>query len=125
ASACAGCAPSRTCRSHGWRERSLVLPQQADEDIFQRALRRLQILEPDSCLVQIVEQRGDAGALALRVVRVDQLAAVAGKPQMMAGKLGGYRVQRIVQLQSQLLPTELAHQLGLVLDQYDLPLVDD
>ena len=35
-----------------------------------------------------VEQRGDAGALALRVVGVDQLAAVGRERQVMGGELG-------------------------------------
>ena len=61
---------------------------------------------------------------ALRVVGVDQLAAAVGERQVMGGKLGRNGVERVVQLQRELLLAELAHQLGLVLDQDDLALVD-
>ena len=60
ASACAACAPSRSGRSRGSRGGSCVLPHQAHEDVLERALRRLQVLEADARLVEVVEQRGDA-----------------------------------------------------------------
>ena len=43
----------------------------------------------------------------------------------MAGELGRNGVELLLQLQRQLLLAELAHQLGLVLDQDELALVDD
>ena len=51
---------------------------QVDEDVLERALRRLQVLEPDAGGAQSLEQRGDAGALALRVVGVDRARAPSG-----------------------------------------------
>ena len=36
---------------------------------------RAQILEPDACFIKIVEKRGDASALAPRVISVDELLA--------------------------------------------------
>ena len=45
----------------GVHRRSLT---RRDEDIFERALRRMQILEPDARLGQVLQQRGDAGSLA-------------------------------------------------------------
>ena len=75
---------------------------------------------------QVAEQRGDAGALALRVVGVDELAAVVGeRPGGAAASAVGNRRRAALQLQRQLLLAELAHQLGLLLDQDQLALVDD
>ena len=47
----------------------------SDEDVFQRDLRRVEIVEADAGVAEVAEQAGDAGALALGVVVVDQLAA--------------------------------------------------
>src|SRR5712692_688933 len=46
-------APSRRCRLRGPPEDSFSLPQQVDEDVLQRALRRVEVLEPDSRHVEI------------------------------------------------------------------------
>ena len=40
---------------------------QADEDVLQRALAGLQVLEVDAVLGQVLEQLGDAGVLVLGV----------------------------------------------------------
>ena len=53
-------------------ESSSLLPDQTDENVLQRALRRLEVLEADAGAVEIAQQRGDAGALALGVVGVDR-----------------------------------------------------
>src|SRR5271166_2301134 len=86
ASACAGCAPSRMHRSTGPRGDSWLLPHEADEDILQRTLRRVQILEPDPGATDVVEQTGDPGALVLLVIGVNQLAAVVRQCQPVAGE---------------------------------------
>jgi hypothetical protein len=41
-------APSRKGRSRAWRASSLLFLHQADEDVFQRALRGVQVLEGDA-----------------------------------------------------------------------------
>ena len=101
------------------------VPQQADENVLQRALCRVQIPKPDAGGLQRVEQRGDAGALALGVVGVGQLLAVGGEGEMVGVERRRDGVDGLVQLQRQLLAAELAHQFDLVLDQDDLALVDD
>src|SRR5207237_2615388 len=58
--------------------RSSLLLHQADEDIFERALRRLQILEDDAGIAQPVEQRHAAGPLAFRVVSMRPPRAAVG-----------------------------------------------
>ncbi len=75
--------------------------------------------------IEIVEQVGDAGALALAVIGVDQFLAVRRQRQPVRGERGRDRVDAVVQFERQLLLAELVHQLGLVLDQDDLALVDD
>ena len=67
----------------------------------------------------------DAGALGLRVVGVDQLAPAIGEREVERRQRLGDRVERLRQLQRELLLAELAHQLGLLLDQDELALVDD
>ena len=73
------------------------------------------------------EQRRDAACRSpCGVVGVDELAAVGRQLERdSAASAAGICVQRLLQLQRQLLPAELAHQLGLVLDQDDLALADD
>ena len=44
-------------------------------------------------LAQVAEQRRDAGALALRVVGVDELAAVVGQRQAVRGQRLGNGVE--------------------------------
>src|SRR4051812_29490235 len=86
ASACGRCAPSRTCRWRGWRGDSCVRPHEADEDLFERALPRLQILELDPELGELAEQRRDAGTLVLGVEREDELLALARQLERVAGE---------------------------------------
>ena len=84
----------------------------------------LQVAEPDAGAVEIAQQRGDAGALALGVVGEDQLLPPSASVSGCAASVGRHRVELLLQMQDQLLLAELAHQLGLVLDQDDLAFVD-
>ena len=68
-------------------------PHQADENVLERALRRLQILERDAGAVEVVEQRRDAGVLAFGVVGVGQFLAAAGRGQMVGGERRRDRVE--------------------------------
>ena len=70
------------------------------------------------------KQRGDAGALALGVVGIDQLGAVIHQREPVFREVRRDRVDRLLQLDRQLLLAELAHQFGLVLDQHDLAFRD-
>src|SRR5690349_3786511 len=98
--------------------RSSLVRYQSDEDVLERALRRLKILEANSAPGQVPEERGDGAAVALFVVGIDQIGAFELEP------VGGERRrkdrQRLLQVQRQLLLPELAHQLGLLLDKDDL-----
>ena len=83
----------------------------------------MQVAESDTREIEILEQGGDAGALALRVVGVDDFATAGGKRQSMRRKGLRYRLEPFLQVKRQLFLAELAHELGLVLDQNDFPLV--
>src|SRR6185312_16042802 len=56
---------------------SRVFPHEFHEDLLQRVLVRAQVLEADAGRGQVTQQRGDAGALTLRVVGVGELVALA------------------------------------------------
>ena len=59
-------ATSRTGRSLRRPEGSFSLPHQVvEEDVLELALGRAQVAEADARRIEIVEQRRDAGALAL------------------------------------------------------------
>src|SRR5262249_28843885 len=124
AAASARSAPSRICKSPLLPAGSLR-PHQIDENILERALRGIEVLEPDAGAGKISEESGDARPWALRVVGVDQLAAAIGERQMVAVEFGRNGSDRVMELQCELLLAELVHQLALVLDEDQLALVDD
>src|SRR5215472_1959655 len=76
ASACGTCAPSRSGRSPGSRARSCALAHQADEDVLERALARMQVLDVDVQLAQALEQPGYAGLAAAGIEGEDQSVPV-------------------------------------------------
>src|SRR5215470_20337783 len=117
-------ATSRTCRSPEPRENSSLRPHQRDENVFERAFGRVQVVKLDSGAAKISEQGRDLAALALAVVGVGQFAAVRRQDQIIAGESGWHAVEPVVEQQRQLFLAELAHQLCLLLDQDDLTLVD-
>ncbi len=65
------------------------MPHDVDENVFQRALRGAQVAEADAGLGKIGEQGGDARALSLPVVGVDQLLAAIGEREVVPGKRVG------------------------------------
>ena len=87
--------------------------------------RRLQVLEVDAGFAELAQQRGDAGALALRVVGVDRARC---RRRTARGRSRRARRERAssgcCSCSVELLLAELAHQLGLLLDQDDLALAD-
>src|SRR5690606_28243159 len=98
---------------------------QADEDLFQRALARLEVLEVDPELIQLPQETRNARRLVLRVEGVDQRRAVARQLELAMRELRRNALERMLQMQSELLAAELAHQRLLVLHENDLAFVDD
>jgi hypothetical protein len=84
----------------------------------------VQVAHADPGLGEIGEERGDAAAPGLGVVGVDELVALRRQLEPVGGEPVGHRRERRLQLQGQSLLAELAHELGLVLDQDQLALVD-
>src|SRR5215212_5437663 len=84
----------------------------------------MEIFERDAGLVEVGEKVGYIHPPRLGVVSVDQLAAIGGQFQPVAGESGRDLFQPVVQLQRQLFAAEFAHQLVLVFDQDDLTVVD-
>src|SRR5690606_19893763 len=107
-------------RADSWR-----VPYQAYENVLQRALAGSKVLELDAMLVQPPQKFGDARALALGVEGVCQLQAIAGQRQRISGQVRGYAGKRSLQLERQLLLAKFLHQRDLVLDEDDLPTIDD
>src|SRR5712692_7434612 len=115
AAACAPCAPFRMCKSRGPPAGSSSARHQVDEDVFQRALAGIEISEADAGFVEILKQCGDAGALALRIVVVDESAAVSRQCQAMGSERIRHGIELLMKVERQLLVAELVHQLDLVL----------
>src|SRR5690606_20932634 len=95
------CGPFRTGRWRVWRADSCGVLDEADEDVFQRALPGLQVAELDSGLLQVVQQSGDVAVLAARVISVDELVAVFGKPQVVGVQRRRNLGQRLCELERQ------------------------
>src|SRR4029079_16567741 len=100
------------------------LSAQVSEDLFERALFGAQVLEVDAELAELPQQPGDAGAVGLRVEGVDEVIAIGGQRELAARELRRYLLERVLQMQRELLAAELAHQHALLFDQHDLALVD-
>src|SRR3954452_11194146 len=104
-------APSRTCRSRLPPDDSLLGSHKIDENIFQRTLRGVEVLEGEAALAELLEQGGDAGALPLGVVGVNQLAPAIGQRQVIGRKRVRYNLDALVEMELQLLLAELVHEL--------------
>src|SRR5262245_1192007 len=101
-----------------------ALADKVDKNVFERALRGVEIAEPDARIGEIIEQGRDARLAGVRVVGVGQLAPAGAEREMVVGEPRRYCGERLAQVQRELFLAELAHQLGLVLHQNDLALVD-
>ena len=88
-----GCAHSWSNCPGAGGEKSL-LPHETDKNVFERTLRRAQVLETDAGAFQLFEQGRDAGSLSLRVVAVDELAAVIRKCDVITGDRCGNYIER-------------------------------
>src|SRR5262249_1369275 len=109
--ACVGCGSFRTCKWRGWPGNSwLIPPYQTDQDILQRALGGFEIGEAAPGRAEIGEQAGDAGALAPGVVVIGQVAALVRQFEMVGGKRRRDGIDARLQMQLELLPAELLHQ---------------
>src|SRR6185295_7703293 len=109
APACARCAPFRSCRWRRWRASSCALPHQVDEDVFERALRGLQILEAYPGGGEVVQESRDTGALGFGVIAVDQLPAALRERQAVGGEPRRDCAHLLQEVKRQLLPAELLH----------------
>ena len=64
------------------------MPDQTNEDVLERALRRLEVPEADAGAVEVLQQRRDAGPLAPRVVGVDEVYAGGRESQIVRRQFG-------------------------------------
>ena len=101
-----------------------MLVDQADEDVLERALAGVQVLEADAEVAHPPEQGRDAGPLGIGVEGVEQFVAVGLERQVPFGELGRDRLHHLGEVQGQLLAAELLHQGRLLLDQDQLALAD-
>ena len=85
----------------------------------------IEVRDADAGGAQIAQQAGDAGALALGVVIIGDLASILGEDEVVGRQRRRDRLNLVLQLERQAFAAEFLHQLGLVLDQDDLALVDD
>src|SRR5262245_26133681 len=88
ASACAQHAPSRNGRSPELPECSWFPPHQVDKDVLERIWRDFKAREPDAGRFEVGQQRRNTGALALRIISVDELASAFGESQPIGVELG-------------------------------------
>src|ERR1700722_3611129 len=90
--------------------RAAALADQADEDIFQRALVRVQVLVAHPQVAHSPKQGGNAGTLSVDVETVFQLVAVSRQLQPPVPQPGRDLGHALLQLQRELLLAELFHQ---------------
>src|ERR1044071_3208883 len=119
ARACGTSATSRRNRSSGSRRCSSPGAHQVHENVLERALFGAQVLEVDAELVELSQQARDAGAVRLRVEGVDEIVAVGGQLELPPRELRGHAFERVLQMQSELLAAELAHENALLFHQHD------
>src|SRR3954447_2865521 len=91
-----------------WRVPRLV--DEADDNVLERALLRVEVLEADAGVAYPPEQRGHPSALGIGVEHVEQLVAVRLEREVPFRKLGRDRRHRLDEVQGQLLLAELLHQ---------------
>ena len=97
---------------------------EADEDLFERALVRVEVGEIDAEIAQAGEQRRHAGALGVAIEDVAQLTPVGDQLQLPIGEFGRDGGEGGSKLDGQLLAAELLHQRMLFFDQHQLAAVD-
>src|SRR6185369_15389571 len=102
------------------RADSSIFLHQADEDVLERALCRLEILEANAGVVELLQQPREPRAVTVGIVGIRELAAVGRALERVARQRSGNLGQRLLQLQRQLFAAELAHQVDLVLDEDQL-----
>src|SRR5690606_3827977 len=110
-----GCAVR--ARSRPRNRRRVPVAKEPDEDVLERALLRVQVLEVDPVLPEPPEQLGDSGRLAPRVERIDEPGSVGGELEPQRRELGRHARERLSELEQKLLLPELLHQSDLFLNQ--------
>jgi len=53
----------------------ISIAHQGDEDVLERALRRLEVFEADTGPGQALQERSDRGPIAPLIVRIDQICS--------------------------------------------------
>ena len=81
---------------------------QADENVFQRTLGGVEVVEPDAGVPEVAQQTGNAGALALGIVSVGQFVALIRKFEIVAGERSGKRLTVHLQGKLDTVPVSLA-----------------
>src|SRR5687768_9607341 len=99
---------------------SVTVTDQANKNIFQRTLARVEILEADVQIAHPLQQRRDAGALLVGIEGIFQFGTAGIERQSPVVKLRRDGSQRLEQIERQLFFTELLHQFDLVLDENQL-----
>src|SRR5437763_1985432 len=89
-----------------------TLVHEADENVFERALARVEVLEGDALVAQPPQQRRDAGALGIGVELIFELGPFRLQLQRPFRKRAGYLAHRLGEVQRQRLAAELLHQRG-------------
>src|SRR5919109_457850 len=103
---------------------SFAVAHQADEDVFERALIRVQILELNPEFAQPFDQGRNVPAFLIAVKGVFQLVPGRLARQSPVAQLQRNRRQRLEQAKGQLFLAELFHQLDFILDHDQLALVN-
>src|SRR5688500_4696524 len=97
---------------------------QRDEDVFQGALARLQVLEPDPRLLELLQEKKDLCIFG-SIERELELVAAVLQREVPARKRLRNRGERRGEVQAELLLAELLHQRGLLLHDDQAALADD
>src|SRR4030095_8624701 len=109
AAACARCATSQSCKSHGWHKGSWPCPHEIHENFLQGAFSGLEVLEVDPEFTELFQQESDPRPFALRIEGVDQFISISGQLERVGGEFIGNAFELVLQVQNQLPLAELLH----------------
>src|SRR6476660_1359829 len=106
------CETSAPFRSGKWpgRRRCSSVAHEADEDVFERGLLGVEVLELDAQFIEPAQQAGNSGFTGLRVEGINQLITAGAEIERIAVEAVGHLVERRLQFKRQLLLAEFAHQ---------------
>src|SRR5579875_4141346 len=122
---CGGSYARGSCLRGSYTPGSCARSHEAHEDLLERALARVEVLEVDALLAEPVQEVGDAGLAACGIEGIDQLVPAGRELDRLCGERRRNAGERPFQMQGQALAAELPHQGGFLLDEDHLALVDD